>query len=389
MSSRPSSVNTADSIVVGAGFAGLSTALHLLRGGQDRVLVLEQDRRPGGRSSGRNAGMIRQALSDPVLCGLAVEGRRSLERWASVRRDLGWARTGSLLLASGADTRQLDRVRAALRRNSVTCHDWDASRASRVVPPLSQARFDSGLYCPSDARIEIHGLVRSLSAAVKERGGRVVLDAAVSSIDRRDGLYVVRTAGSGEYRAPVLVNAAGAWAERIAYLAGASRQPLVPYRRHLYECAYPSAGTAAWPFVWDLSSDFYFRPIAAGLLMSPCDKKPFKPGPGGRMPGGESTDRAVRARFCRKAAAFTPRFGRLRILREKAGLRTMTPDGRFLIGPDPVREGFYWAAGLGGHGVTTAFPVGRLAAGSVLGTARRSEIAPHLPSRYVKSKGRG
>lgn len=386
MSSRPSSVKTADSIVIGAGFAGLSTALHLLRGGQRRVVVLEQDRRPGGRSSGRNAGMIRQALTDPVLCGLAVEGRRSLERWAASGADLGWARTGSLLLASGPDTRQLDRVRAALGRHNVPCQSWDLRKAGRAVPPLSEARFDAGLYCPSDARIDIHRLVRSLSAAVRRLGGAVVLDAPVRSIQRTGGAYTVRAGAALEYRAPVLVNAAGAWAERIAHLAGASRQPLVPYRRHLYECAYRDERTQGWPFVWDLSADFYFRPIRQGLLMSPCDKKPFKPGPGGRMPGGESADRAVRRSFCRKAAAFTPRFGRLRILSEKAGLRTMTPDGRFLIGPDPAREGFFWAAGLGGHGVTTAFPVGRLAAGSVLGTARAPEIAPHLPSRYVRSK---
>lgn len=385
MSSRPSSVNQADSVVVGAGFAGLSTALHLLRGGQRRVIVLEQDKRPGGRSSGRNAGMIRQALSDPVLCGLAVEGRKSLECWASVRPDLGWTRTGSLLLATGEDRSKLDGVRAALRRHKVPCESWDSRRAASAVPPLDEARFDAGLYCPSDARIDIHGLVRSLSAAVKERGGRVVLDAPVRSIDRQAGIYTIRAGRSTDYRAPVLVNAAGAWAERIAHLAGASRQPLVPYRRHLYECAYRSAGTVHWPFVWDLSADFYFRPITAGLLMSPCDKKPFKPGPGGRMPGGESTDRAVRRRFCRKAAAFSPCFGRLRILSQKAGLRTMTPDGRFLIGPDPVREGFFWAAGLGGHGVTTAFPVGRLSAEAVLGSSRRPEIAPHLPSRYVKA----
>ncbi|MCG3176739.1 MAG: FAD-dependent catabolic D-arginine dehydrogenase DauA [Candidatus Omnitrophica bacterium] len=374
-------------LVVGAGLAGLSTAWHLLRDRSRRVVVLEQDDRPGGRSSGRNAGMIRQALTDPELCALAVEGRGTLERWAKAHPGLGWARTGSLILADGRQRAQLSGIRSALKRQGVRSEPWSHRKAAARIAPLEGAELREGIFCPSDARLDIHRLVTTLTGAVRAAGGRVVLGARVAAIRRNPAGFTVRTA-KGAYRAPVVVNAAGAWASRIAYLAGASRMPLAPYRRHLYECAYRDRTAANWPFVWDLSADLYFRPIQGGLLMSPCDKRPFRPGAAGRLPGGEeSTDRKVREIFIKKAAEYSPSFSGLRILKERAGLRTMTPDGRFLIGPDPVLEGFHWAAGLGGHGVTTAFPVGRLAAASALGRAQSSELGPHLPSRYRRRTG--
>ena len=168
---------------------------------------------------------------------------------------------------------------------------------------------------------------------------------------------------------------------------GAQRIPLKPYRRHLYFSRPLPKSPARWPFVWDLSSGFYFRPEGRSLLLSPCDKAPA-----GRRalalhqePILPAAEQAMR----RKLESFSPGTARLSLKNPKSGLRTMTPDGRFVIGEDARLGGFYWVAGLGGHGVTTCFSVGRLASDIIVGRKTRPGLAQAFsPKRFLKSKAR-
>lgn len=345
----------ADILVIGAGFAGLSTAYHLKRSGARRVIVLERARRLGAHASGNNAGMIRQAIADPVLARLAVEGRRLLQKaQANGFGRFGYQANGSMMVARGPND-EWTAIERTMRSLRLPFRSLTAKQAAGRVAVLADADFDRALICPSDAFVDIDRLLAAFVAALRRLRVPVLYGRRIRSIHRQNGDFIV-TAGRQRWRARCIVNASGAWASEIGRLAGAARVPLKAYRRHLFFSDRAPARAASWPFVWDLSHGCYFRPIDGSLLLSPCDKQTGAP------------DRpAARRLLAKKLRSHLPSLATAPIARARAGLRTMVPDGRFVIGEDDKLKGFYWVAGLGGHGVTTSFSTGRLAARLILG----------------------
>ncbi len=363
-----------ETLIIGAGFAGLSTAAHLAEKDPGKIIVVEQDEKLGGHSSGRNAGMIRQAISDPVLVQLACEGRGFLSRlknrgWG----DIAFRSIGSLLLAKKDKLAELKHIAQALKSQGADYEWWSAQEAGGRVPVLKEADFEHALFCPSDAVIEINQLLSTFLEKLKKKKVSVLLGHPFMGIRLTDkGFYV--EAGDKKIFARRVVNAAGAWAGIVARKAGALSIPLKAYRRHLFQSAVFPEPKAHWPFVWDLSHDFYFRPQDKGLLLSPCDKILFDASRLQAKNFVETIDPKMEKLLLRKVHSFSKNFGSLRIESKKSGLRTMVPDGRFVIGEDPKLKQFFWVAGLGGHGVTTCFAVGRLAADLILG----HKVDPHL-----------
>ncbi|MBI3316104.1 MAG: FAD-binding oxidoreductase [Candidatus Omnitrophica bacterium] len=354
-------------VVIGAGFAGLSTAVHLAQSGFKDILVLEEDTELGGHASGRNAGMIRQTVSDPFIARLAVEGRRALSRAHTLEwKTLKFLPTGSLLIAKGDATGELDKIQKVLAGEGVATRRFSKKQAGRMVSLIDGGDFEEALYCPSDALVDIGGLLQGFLGMMRRHRIRLFLGHGLRSIRKEKGLFVI-SAGRRTFTAEILVNAAGAWAGLLSQKAKAARVPLAAYRRHLY-ISRPSVKVRAhWPFVWDLTHNFYFRPIEGKrLLLSPCDKALFRLKLGSAEGRTETLDPRRQKDLMKKLGSFSDHFGFLILERKKAGLRTLAPDGRFVIGEDPKVPGFFWVAGLGGHGVTTSFSVGRFAADLIL-----------------------
>ena len=183
---------------------------------------------------------------------------------------------------------------------------------------------------------------------------------------------------SEEICCDVLVNASGAWAGEIGQKAGSARVPLTPYRRHIFVTKALNWVNPDWPIVWDITNEIYFRPESGGLLLSPCDETPDQPG----VP---TTDASVAELLAEKVSRCFPALPDLPIQNSWAGLRTLTPDRRFVIGWDPKIRGFAWVAGLGGHGVTVSYSVGRMAAEMISRDDSPSAYAPFLPGRFSQS----
>jgi len=371
-----------ETVIIGAGFAGLSTAYHLSKRGQKSVLVIEQDKKLGGHSSGRNAGMIRQAVEDPILARLAIDGRKRLSREASRWKGVSFRSNGSLLLAKKNGVGELKKTAATLGKMSLGYRWLSKERSANLVPILKQADFEAALFCPTDAFVEIRALLDGFLDALKKRGIPVLRGCRLSRIQKQRGGFLIK-AGNKNIFAKQVVNAAGAWAGLVGKIAGAVPVPLVAYRRHLYETKAFGNSAGRWPFVWDVSRHFYFRPLQRGLLLSPCDKQPFKLRFGKRPGVAESVDPRMKQNLMRKLKGFSKNFSEIKIGHGKAGLRTMAPDGRFVIGEDPKLKGFFWVAGLGGHGVTTSFSVGNLVAGLVSGKRKKDNFLKALsPARF-------
>lgn len=371
-------------VIIGGGLAGLSTAYHLAKAGAKDVVVIEREKRLGAHASGNNAGMIRQTVSDPVLAGLAAKGQKTLSSLkGSHWKDLDFRANGSLLLSDENES-ELDRVLRTCRKVGISCRQIKKGRASKKVSALQNAQFDRALFCPTDAIVNVGGLLEGLQKELKRLGVRVLVGHPLQSIHRSGGGFIL-SAGAREFTAKKVINAAGAWAGEVARIAGASRLPLKPYLRHLYECRDRSVERKCWPFVWHLDRGLYFRPIPQGILISPCDKSFVRLGKPLQRQAARLVDSKAKASLTKKLKNFNPTFNLGKLGSQKAGLRTMAPDGRFVIGEDPKLMNFYWVAGLGGHGVTASFSIGDLAARLVLGKKTNTQTATWAsPARFGK-----
>jgi glycine/D-amino acid oxidase-like deaminating enzyme len=363
-------------IIVGAGFAGAATAYHLTRSGKRDVVVLEQETVPGFHSSGRNAAMIRQCVSDPALAQLARDGAAFLHDlpcdWPV---PVQYKRNGSLLLGSGPGWRKLQQDAEQGRAVGVDVSLWTPERAKSRVPALEGADFEGAVWCASDGVLDIHALLAGYLKAAAAEGAQIRYGAAVRAVRsiEPNGFEIVT--GSETFSAEVLVNAAGAWANTLGKMAGATELPLRACRRHLFISPPVAWVDKTWPFVWDVSHDIYFRPEGEGLLLCACDQD--------ELPACDpAVDAAAEELLAEKINRFMPGLSSTAISRRWAGLRTLTPDGRFVIGWDPKISGFFWVVGLGGHGVTTSSAVGALAADLI--TAGTGEKSPAFsPERFL------
>jgi D-arginine dehydrogenase len=345
-----------EQVIIGAGFAGAATAYHLMRRGRTDILVLERETIPGFHSSGRNAAMIRQCVSDPALTRLARDG-------AAFLRDLPpdwplpveYKQNGSLLLGSGKGWEKLRKDAEVGVRLGVDASLWTPEQAKSHVPVLCETAFDGAVWCGSDGVVDIHALLSGYLKGAAHGGARIRYGSAVEAIYAKgdDGFEL---ATSGEtIRTKVLINASGAWANTVATMAGADELPLHPYRRHLFVSPPLDWVDRSWPFVWDVSHDIYFRPEGNGLLLCACDQE--------EMPACDPPlDPSAEELLAEKIQHYLPALANIAINRQWAGLRTLSSDGRFVIGWDAKVQGFFWVAGLGGHGVTTSSAVGALAA---------------------------
>ena len=359
-----------DIVIVGAGFAGVATAFHLARRAPDRkVLLLEREDIAGMHSSGRNAGMIRQVTSEETVSRLARRGASFIQGLAPGSGIL--RATGSVLIAGRDKAAQLRADMAKAREGGLEVLELEPAEARRRFPALERADFDVACHSPGDGVVDLVGLVRWYLDAARSLGVEVRLGENVEAVLTRDGRVLGVRSGAREIEASVVVNAAGPWAGDVGAMAGAAPMPLRPRRRHVFVTEPAAWVDPGWPFLWDVSTEVYFRPEEGGLLLSPCDES--DPGDKGSDAGrsGRPRDPPVEARAAVPAPPRPPRRPSL--------VRRAHPDprsGRFVVGPDPTVRGFFWVAGLGGHGVTTSHAVGRARGGPrARAGARRGESA--------------
>lgn len=302
-------------VIVGAGLAGASTAFHLKRRGVADVVLLEREGVAGVHSSGRNASLLRERVDHADLQALATEGAAALRSG-----DLGlFRRNGSVLLGLG---------------------DTDVSR----LVPLARGR---GLHCPDDGLVDVAGVLATYLEGQDVRWRTPMLGF------RREGEGLVIETATGTIGADVLVNAAGAWAGQVGAL------PMTPTNRHVFVTE-PLAGLdPTWPFVWDVKAGLYFRPELGGLLICPCDETPAGPGEYRQDPGMPGLLQG-------RIRALQPGLPPYRIAYRWVGQRTFSPDRNLVVGFDPREPRLFHVAGLGGHGVTISYALGRLAAAQLL-----------------------
>jgi D-arginine dehydrogenase len=355
-----------DFLIVGAGIAGSSLAAELAAAGR-RTLVLERELHAGYHSTGRSAAIFSAAYGSPAVRALS---RASLVRFLSPPSQFDAAALtkprGLMLVAADHEAATLDRLQRdldmaqALRR-------VDSAELLRRVPLLRPERAAAALYERDALDIDVGALHQAYLRAFRASGGTLLCNCEVLAIDRARGAWMLRTS-RGDFAASILVDAAGAWADSIACMAGVSALGIVPKRRTALLIPAPkSADISQWPLVVDLAGTLYFKPEAGKLLLSPMDESP-------QAACDVQPDEL-------DVAIAVERFEQLtthvidRVSHQWAGLRSFTSDEVPVIGFDPCSPNFFWLAGQGGFGIQTAPAAARTAAALIEGRPVPPDVA--------------
>lgn len=360
-----------DFLVIGAGIAGASAAYELA--GSGSVVVLERESQPGYHSTGRSAALYTQTYGHRVVRAMTVA---SWEFYTAPPDGFAdhplLTPRGVVMVARPDQVALLDREYREGRRLTPTVERLDRDEVLRRAPFLRPDYPLGAVWEPEARDIDVHAVHGGYLRGLRARGGRVVTDAGVVALARRDGLWVADTP-AGSYAAPVLVNAAGAWADVLAGLAGVRPVGLVPKRRTAitFDPAFTDpadkAGLAGWPMVIDIEETFYVKPEAGRLLASPADETPVEP----CDVQPEELDIAILVDRLERTMRFTVP----RITHRWAGLRSFVADKILVAGFDSVADGFFWLTGQGGYGLQTAPAMGRTAAALASGRPLPPDVA--------------
>jgi D-arginine dehydrogenase len=339
-----------DFVIVGAGFAGLSTAFFLSQKKNLRICILEKASAPGKDASGRNASMMCRISKDPVLTRFSSQSAELF--WSVFQKKLSpvaFQPSGSLFTGYPADLEPYGNVIQEAQLKDVMRLKKNA--AVERFPFLKDSDFKEAFFFSDDGICDIEALIHGLTDYVKKQGCELICNFD-GKISASSSGYQIDTP-SGSIFSNVVVNAAGAWAGRIASGLGAQRLPVFPTKRHLFLTHDLDWVQADWPIVWDITHEVYCRPSGNKLILSPCDEKSCDPW------DGETDD--VQDSLEAKLNVFLPRAKKATFSKIWSGLRTFSPDGRFVIGWDAVLKNLFWVACLDGHGLSNCASVGHLA----------------------------
>ncbi len=360
-----------DVVIIGGGFAGASTAWWLRKNGTQRVLILEQELFPGMHASGKNAGMARQAIAQLPTTRLASRSVSFIRRPPPYFSDTRlFTPSGGFLLSQlpkdpRLETLQLNAGSARLSHSPV-----ERDEVLERLPFLEGAPFRSAMFCPGDGLVDIHALLTGFLADTEVRS-----DTKVTGFRLSGRVINEVETNRGSFATEWVVNAGGAWAGPIGKMAGASFIPMVPKRRHLLHTGHLDRFDPKIPYAWSIDPAVYFRPESGGLLLSSCDGMDWPP-------CGPPSDNDAAVWLAEKLEQTMPKLADLPIARIWAELRCFTPDENFIIGRDGKVSNFFWTCGLGGHGMTTSWAVGEMAADLILGRTPVFDPGPFDPGRF-------
>ena len=365
-----------DIVVIGAGIAGATAAAHLAS--EKRVALVEAEDAPGYHTTGRSTALwilnygpadvrAMTALSrgffetpPPGFCETPLMSRRPVVTLATAAQEAGFRK----LLAQGRGMRELS-----------------SAETKERIPALRPGYAVAAAIEDDTFEMDVAALLQGFLRQLRASGGVLALRRRAGRIDRQGGEWHVEVSGGDVFTAPVVVNAAGAWGDEVASLAGVAPLGLQPKRRTALIIDPAPWKVADWPAMSDAVTSWYAKPEARSkLLVSPAEETDMTP----HDAAPEDIDVAIAIDRMQQALDIEVR----RVEHSWAGLRSFTPDRSLAIGWDPKVEGFFWSVGQGGYGIQTSPAQGRLVAALI----NEGELAEELsfaalvdPARFSRS----
>lgn len=330
--------------------------------------MLEREAQPGFHSTGRSAALFSESYGSEQVRRLTHASRGFLERPPAgfVEHPLLSPR-GVLVVGTAGQAAEIEALYEAVLPLSKDARLLDTREIRTIVPVMTPEAAGRGLLEPGAADIDVHGLHQGFLRGLQHRGGELRCSVAIRAIGRAHGRWQVETEEQ-VFRAPLLINAAGAWVDEVATLASVAPIGIQPRRRSAFLFTPPESTNAAhWPFVRSLGETYYFKPESGMLLGSPANADPVPP----HDVQPEELDIALA--IDRIEEATTMRIQRP--ARTWAGLRSFVADGNPVGGFALDAPGFFWIAAVGGYGIQTSVAMGEACANLALERALPAHLA--------------
>jgi len=340
-----------DIAIIGAGAAGLSVAYFLSE--DARVVVLEAESQPAYHSSGRSAAMYIEGYENQVVRRLTQRGKGFFFTPPAGFGDTPLVtQAGGLTVAGPAEEPKLEKYLNTWQAHCPELERISIAQARDIIPILRTEWLSAAAYDPSWHNIDVHALLQGYQRGIRQRGGTLITDFRTDNVERIRNQWHVHC-GDKEVSAPILINAAGAWSNHVAELAGIKTLPLTPLRRTAAIVPAP-ADCGDWPLLHTISENLYFKPESPGLMVCPQDETP--------SPAMDAYAHDIDVAQALDTFAQLADFNVKTVMHSWAGLRTFAPDRFPVVGFDPQNSGFFWLAGQGGFGIQTSPGLGQLAA---------------------------
>ncbi|MBC2834992.1 NAD(P)/FAD-dependent oxidoreductase [Paragemmobacter straminiformis] len=353
-----------DFIIIGGGIAGVSAAARLSALGQ--VSLLETESALAHHASGRSAALYEPRYGAPAVVELSLASGDHFRAQDNILTPRG------LMIITKSDEGD------AFRHDVETMHmDPITPDEARAMVPILNDQVAFAAYADHAWDIDTDLLIQGFARTARSQGARIVTGAPVTAITRTSTGWAV-TAGGQEFTGITLVNAAGAWVDVVAGMAGIQPLGFQPNRRSMARIPAPGGhDISRWPMIFGAGETWYAKPDAGALIVSPAEEHPMDPH------DAWADDMVLAEGLARYEEMVTEPVTRL--ISNWAGLRTFSPDRVLVIGRDKRDPSFFWIAGQGGYGFQSAPAASKLAADLLAGTA--PELSPDLvaaldPARF-------
>jgi D-arginine dehydrogenase len=355
----------ADFLIIGAGIGGTSCANWLSQ--KHSVIVLEMEQQPGYHTTGRSVAVYTEAYGPRTIRALAKSGREFFINPDASFTDVPLSRPQGLFFVAREDQRaSLEAGLATVQELSPEIAMISPAEAVAQLPVLREDYLAAAFLDPTARALDVNAIHQGYIRGLARNGGEIVCNAEVERCERKGGKWHVSTP-AGDFAAPVIINAAGAWADVVAERIGAMPVGLQPKRRTVIAFVPPGVElNEDWPVVIDCDEEFYFKVDAGTVLGSPADETPVPP----QDVQPEEIDIAYTVDRLQRATTMKVE----KLIRTWAGLRSFVADGVPVVGYDPDADGYFWCAGQGGYGIETSNGMGQASAGIASGAGLPEHI---------------
>ena len=358
-------------VIVGGGIVGCSTAYHLAKMGRTDVVLLEQGRLTCG-TTWHAAGLVGQMRPNRNMTQMSKYG---IELYAALEAETGlatgWKPCGSVNVARTVERMQVLRKQAAMARGfGVECQLITPQEAGALYPVMRTDDLQGAIWLPGDGKVNPADLCMSLARGARQRGVQIFEGVEVTGVIVEDGRVAGLRTTQGDIRCEVLVNCAGQWARQFGALAGVN-VPLYS-AEHFYIVTGAIPGVRPdLPVMRDPDGYIYYKEEVGGLVMGGFEPqaKPWKVDP---IPStfqfellGEDWDQFEP--LMRNALHRTPCLETAEIKMLLNGPESFTPDGNFILGEAPELRNYFVCAGFNSAGIANSGGAGRLMAEWIIG----------------------
>ena len=345
----------ADVVIIGGGIAGVSLAARLAP--HSSVLLLESETTLAHHASSRSAALYEPRYGSAAVVELSLASADFFREAPGILSPRGLMMVGKVG----------DEESFAAESTSMALHQIAVAEACAMVPVLNPKAVTMAAYSGEAWDIDTDLLIQSFARTARAAGANLRTAAAVTAISRKDGLWHLTTA-VGPVTGRIIVNAAGAWVDQVAQMAGVRPLGFTPYRRSMARIPAPvGVDVARWPMIFGAGEAWYAKPDAGALIVSPAEEDATDPH------DAWADDMVLAEGLARYEEMVTAPVNRL--LSSWAGLRTFAPDRSLVIGPDARESAFFWLAGQGGQGFQSCPAASQLAADLILGKPSEMSVA--------------